>query len=67
MAPPKPLGGAYKRCRKFCVNTMTESKEISEIVRTLNQLKQQVKVLQEEMERQNIRVLQRLDKIDEQL
>lgn len=46
---------------------MTESKEISEIVRTLNQLKQQVKVLQEEMERQNIRVLQRLDKIDEQL
>jgi len=46
---------------------MTESKKISEIVRTLNQLKQQIKVLQEEMERQNIRVLQRLDKIDEQL
>jgi len=46
---------------------MTESKEIKEIVRTLNQLKQQIKILQEEMERQNIRVLQRLDKIDQSL
>jgi len=52
---------------RYAIIKMSKVVTLAQLLKEIKDLKEELSILRSETERQNIRVLQRLDKIDEQI